>query len=277
MNVEGQVAVVTGAAAGIGAALCRALSRAGAAAVVATDIDEAGLEALARELGCGALRCDVSVEADVVAVIDNVERCFGPISLFCSNAGIAAGFDPTSQNVAAASNAIWERSWAVNVMAHIYAARALVPRMCARGGGYFLNTVSAAGLLSQIGSAVYATTKHAAIGFAEALAIAHRAQGIKVSVLCPQGVDTKMLHALPRGPQSNDGLLSADDVAAAALTGIEAERFLILPHPEVARYMRNKVNDYDRWLKGMTKLHREAREMTSAVEGTPPPSTPQVP
>jgi NAD(P)-dependent dehydrogenase (short-subunit alcohol dehydrogenase family) len=262
MNVAGQVVVVTGAAAGIGAALCRAFSRAGAATVVAADIDETGIATLSGELGCAAFRCDVSAETDIERLVDEVERRCGPISLFCSNAGIAGGFDLAAENVAFASNETWERSWAVNVMAHVYAARSLVPRMRARGGGYFLNTASAAGLLSQIGSAVYATTKHAAVGFAESIAIAHRADGIKVSLLCPQGVDTKMLHSLPRGPQSNDGLLSADEVAAAALRGIEAETFLILPHPEVARYMHNKVTDYDRWIVGMAKLQRASRNTT---------------
>lgn len=278
MNVAGQVVVVTGAATGIGAALCRAFSRAGASAVVAADIDEAGVISLSRELGCDARRCDVSSEADIIALTDDVEARFGPIALLCSNAGIAAGFDPQSENVASAANALWERSWAVNVMAHVYAARALVPRMRSRGGGYFLNTVSAAGLLSQIGSAVYATTKHAAIGFAESLAIAHRADGIKVSVLCPQGVDTKMLHSLPRGPQWNDGLLTADEVATAALAGLEAERFLILPHPDVARYMQNKVSDYDRWLAGMAKLQRISRESASSGVSFPMKSdaSPQV-
>ena len=157
MNVAGKVVVVTGAASGIGAALCRAFLQADAATVVAADIDEAAMTALCEELGCAAHPCDVSVETDINRLIDKVERRFGPISLFCSNAGIAAGFDLASENVAFASNEIWERSWAVNVMAHVYAARSLVPRMRARGGGYFLNTASAAGLLSQVGSAVYAT------------------------------------------------------------------------------------------------------------------------
>lgn len=264
MEVKGKVIVVTGAAGGIGAALCRAFVKAGAATVVASDVNDAGFDALRNEIGCPTFKCDVAVERDVAALIDTVEQRFGPISLFCSNAGIAGGFDAMADNVAFAGNDVWMRSWAVNVMAHVYAARALVPRMRARNGGYFLNTASAAGLLSQIGSAVYATTKHAAIGFAESLAIAHRPDRIKVSVLCPQAVDTEMLHAIPKGPQWNDGLLSADEVAAFTLAGLAAENFLILPHPEVSRYMRNKVDNYDRWIGGMAKLQRGFRQKATA-------------
>jgi NAD(P)-dependent dehydrogenase (short-subunit alcohol dehydrogenase family) len=260
MKVDGKVVVVTGAAAGIGKALCHAFSRAGASTVVAADRNEAGAKAVAAEIGGLVFACDVSREGDLFEMISNVETKHGPIGLFCSNAGVAMGFDLASENVASAPDGIWEHSWQVNVMAHVYAARALVPRMRARGGGYFLNTVSAAGLLSQIGGAAYATTKHAAIGFAECLAIAHRDHGIKVSVLCPQGVDTGMLRGLPKGPQSNDGVLSADDVAKAVLDGLDAESFLILPHAEIAQYMRNKVNDYDRWIGGMTKLQRAFRK-----------------
>jgi NAD(P)-dependent dehydrogenase (short-subunit alcohol dehydrogenase family) len=266
MRIEGQRVVVTGAAGGIGAALCRAFQAAGASTGVAVDIDQAGIAAAETQFDGVGLRCDVSVESELAGLIDHVESRYGPISIFCSNAGVAAGFDLASENVAFASNAVWERSWAINVMAHVYAARALLPRMRERGGGYFLNTVSAAGLLSQIGSAAYATTKHAAIGFAECLAIAHRDHGIRVSVLCPQAVDTKMLHSVPKGPQWGDGLISADRVAAIAIAGIEAERFLILPHPEVARYMQNKTNDYDRWIGGMAKLQRSFRS-GSQIDG----------
>ncbi len=260
MKVEGRVVVVTGGAAGIGAALCRAFAGAGAKTVVAADLDEDGARAVADGIGGLGVRCDVSREADLATLIETVEDRYGPIDLFCSNAGIAGGFDPLAENVAAAPDEVWARSFGVNVMAHVYAARLLVPRMRARGGGSFLHTVSAAGLLSQVGSAVYATTKHAAIGFAESLAIAHRDHGIRVSVLCPQGVDTPMLRAIPRGPQSDDGVLSADIVAADALRAVEEERFLVLPHPEVAGYMRRKVEDYDRWIGGMAKLQRTLRE-----------------
>lgn len=259
MKVAGQVVVVTGAANGIGRALAEAFRREQAKTVVVADIDGAGAEAVARLVGGVAFRCDVAREGDIVALVDETERQFGAIGLFCSNAGVAAGFDLLGANAAGASDEDWARSWAVNVMAHVYAARALVPRMTTRGGGYFLNTVSAAGLLSQIGSAVYATTKHAAVGFAESLAIAHRAEGIRVSILCPQGVDTPMLRSLPRGPQALDGILTTAQVAAAAIEGLDRESFLILPHPQVATYMRNKVDNYDRWLGGMAKLQKSLR------------------
>jgi NAD(P)-dependent dehydrogenase (short-subunit alcohol dehydrogenase family) len=260
MQVTGKIAVVTGGANGIGRALCEALHRAGAAKVIVADLDIEGARAVAASIGGVGFQCDVAHEKDIRHVIEETERQFGPIALFCSNAGIGGGFDPLSENAGGASDEPFARSWAIHVMAHVYAARHLIPRMKARGGGYFLNTISAAGLLSQVGSPAYSTTKHAAVGFAESLAIAHKAHGIKVSILCPQGVDTNMLRAIPKGPQSGDGDLSPEQVAQDALDGIEREIFLILPHPQVLGYMRNKSENYDRWISGMAKIQAKMRE-----------------
>jgi NAD(P)-dependent dehydrogenase (short-subunit alcohol dehydrogenase family) len=260
MQVSGKTVVVTGGANGIGRALCEALHRAGAAKVVVADIDSAAARAVAASIAGAAFKCDVGKENDILHLIDETERLFGPIALFCSNAGIGGGFDPLSDNAGGTSDEPFARSWAVHVMAHVYAARHLVPRFKARGGGYFLNTISAAGLLSQIGSPAYSTTKHAAVGFAENLAISHQADGIKVSILCPQGVDTNMLRSIPKGPQSGDGDLSPEQVAKDALDGIEQETFLILPHPQVLGYMRKKTENYDRWISGMAKIQARMRE-----------------
>jgi NAD(P)-dependent dehydrogenase (short-subunit alcohol dehydrogenase family) len=260
MQVTGKVVVVTGGANGIGKALCEAFHRAGVAKVVVADLDGAGAEAVAKSIDGLAFRCDVSREDDIRHVIEETERQSGPIGLFCSNAGIGGGFDPLSVNAGGTSDEPFARSWAIHVMAHIYAARHLIPRFKARGGGYFLNTISAAGLLSQVGSPAYSTTKHAAVGFAENLAISHRADGIKVSILCPQGVDTNMLRGIPKGPQSGDGDLSPEQVAQDALNGIEQETFVILPHPQVLGYMRKKTENYDRWIAGMAKIQAKMRE-----------------
>src|SRR6201991_542133 len=260
MQVTGKVVVVTGGANGIGKAMCEAFHREGAAKVVVVDLDHAAAEKLALSIDGAAFKCDVGQEKNIEHVIEETERRFGPIELFCSNAGIGGGFDPMSENAGGANDELWSRSWAIHVMAHVYAARHLVPRYKARGGGYFLNTISAAGLLSQVGSAAYSTTKHAAVGFAENLALSHKADGIKVSILCPQGVDTDMLRSIPKGPQSGDGDLRPEQVAQDALAGIEQETFLILPHSQVLGYMRNKTENYDRWIAGMAKIQAKMRE-----------------
>ena len=260
MQVAGKVVVVTGGANGIGKALCEAFHRAGAAKVVVVDVDGPAARAVAASINGAAFKCDVAKEKDVLHVIEETERQFGPIALFWSNAGVGGGFDPLSVNAGGDSDEPFARSWAIHVMAHVYAARHMIPRYKARGGGYFLNTISAAGLLSQVGSPAYSTTKHAAVGFAENLAISHRADGIKVSILCPQGVDTNMLRAIPKGPQSGDGDLSPEQVARDALAGVEQETFVILPHPQVLGYMRSKTENYDRWIAGMAKIQAKMRE-----------------
>lgn len=260
MKVAGKIVVVTGGAKGIGQALCDRFHREGARKVVVADIDIANAEKVATAVGGVAQRCDVTKEADIKHVIDDTEARHGPIDLFCSNAGVATGFNMKTENAAGDPDDVWTFGWQLHVMAHVYAARALVPKMRARGGGYFLQTISAAGLLSQVGSAVYSTTKHAAVGFAENLAITHRDHNIRVSMLCPQGVDTPLLRGLEAGPQSRDGILSAAAVADAVIAGLDREAFLILPHPEVTDYMQNKLSNYDRWIGGMAKVNRSAHE-----------------
>ena len=256
MNVEGKVVVVTGAAQGIGRAMCVRFHAEGARAVVAADLNADGAAETAAAVGGIAFACDVSKSEEVERMVEEVERQLGPIDLFCSNAGVL-DIDPDFDNAASATDAQWARSWGVNVMGHVYAARAMLPRMIPRGGGYFLNTVSAAGLLSQIGAATYSVTKHAGVGFAEHLAITHRDDGVKVSVLCPQGVDTAMVRgASGLQPALLDGVLTPEAVAACVIEGLAAERFLILPHPQVADYIQKKAADYDRWLGGMAKMRR---------------------
>jgi NAD(P)-dependent dehydrogenase (short-subunit alcohol dehydrogenase family) len=253
MHIKDRIVVVTGAASGIGRALAQRFAAEGAKRVICSDINAEGVAATAAEVGGIAFTTDVSKEADIQAMIEKVEAEVGPIDLFCSNAGIGYG------GGAEVSDARWQRIWEINVMAHVWAARHLVPRMIERGGGYLLNTASAAGLLSQIGSAPYAVTKHAAVALAEWLAITHGDQGIKVSVLCPQAVRTAMTAGNPDGVASVDGMLEPEDAAEACLRAIEAETFLVLPHPQVLDYMRRKTGDYDRWLGGMRKLNRNYR------------------
>ena len=259
MELAGKIVVVTGAAQGIGRALCERFHAAGAARVVAADLDAPGAAATADRLGGLAFACDVSKADEVADMVAKVEADVGPIDLYASNAGVLER-DPDFDDAASASEAAWARSWGVNVMGHVHAARALLPAWRARRSGYFLATVSAAGLLTQVGSATYSVTKHAALGFCEHLAITHRDDGVKVSALCPQGVDTAMVRgAGSRTPALLDGVLSAQAVADTVVQGLRDEAFLILPHPQVARYMLNKAADYDRWLGGMAKLRRAAR------------------
>ncbi len=250
MQLRDRIVVVTGAASGIGRAMARRFAQEGARKIICADLDGVGARAVAAEIAGRGFATDVSREEDIVGLIRVVEAEEGPIDLFCSNAGIGVGGGMATPNDA------WSRIWDINVMAHVWAARALIPLMVARGGGYLLNTSSAAGLLSQIGSAPYAVTKHAAVGLAEWLAITHGDQGIKVSVLCPQAVRTAMTAGNPDGVASIDGMMEPETVAEACVRAIETEQFLILPHPEVLEYMRRKAGDYDRWIGGMRKLNR---------------------
>ncbi|MBW2383449.1 MAG: SDR family oxidoreductase [Deltaproteobacteria bacterium] len=252
MDVAGKHVVVTGGASGIGEAMCRRFAAEKAHGVVVADVNAVGAERVAKEIGGLGVAVDVSDESQIQALVRKAENEFGPIDLFCSNAGIGVG-----GGVEAASED-WQRIWEINVMSHVYAARAVLPSMIERGEGYLLNTCSAAGLLSQIGSAPYSVTKHAAVGLAESLAIAHGDQGIRVSALCPQAVRTAMTAGAEGGGVAGvDGMLEPDEVAQIVVEGLAAEHFLILPHPIVEKYMRRKVDDYDRWLAGMRRLQSQ--------------------
>ena len=249
MHLNGKTAIVTGGASGIGAALARRFAAEGARVAVA-DLDGDAARALAEEIGGLGVPCDVTREADIQTLVATTEAAFGPIDLFCSNAGVALGADLD------APNSEWGTSWAVNVMSHVYAARHVVPRMIARGGGYFLITASAAGLLNQIGLAAYGVTKHAAVGFGEWLAITHGHEGIGVSLLCPQAVRTAMTaNTSPAtSAAAGDGMMEPEVLADFVMEGLREEKFLILPHAEVLEYMRRKTGDYDRWISGMNRL-----------------------
>jgi NAD(P)-dependent dehydrogenase (short-subunit alcohol dehydrogenase family) len=250
MHVSGATVVVTGGASGIGRALCLRFANEGARRVIVVDRD-ARAEDVAREIDGDARIADVGVEADIDRVVRDTLATHGRIDLFCSNAGIGGGSGGLDT-----SDADWQRVWHVNVMAHIYAARAVLPSMLAAGRGYLLQTASAAGLLTQIGSAPYSVTKHAAVAFAEWLAVTYGERGIKVSCLCPQGVRTPMLEGASTAVRDllGDKAIEPEVVADAVMAGLEEERFLILPHPEVATYFRRKADDYDRWIRGMRRL-----------------------
>lgn len=250
MELKDKVIVVTGAASGIGRAMCQRYAEEGAKHIACVDRDIAGAEETAKMIGGKAYQVDVAVKDQITAMIDAVEADTGPIDLFCSNAGISV---PGGVEV---SDDDWQRIWEINVMSHVWAARHLVPLMSARGGGYLLNTSSAAGLLNQIGSAPYGVTKHAAVGLAEWLALTYGDQGIKVSVLCPQAVRTEMTRGHEDHVAAIDGMMEPGPVAEACVQTIRAETFLVLPHKEVETYMRNKTDNYDRWIGGMRKLNR---------------------
>lgn len=254
MEVTGKVVVVTGAARGIGRALARRFVEEQASAVVVADIDGQGARATAEEIRASSVQCDVSREADVVRLVQEVTDMHGRVDIFCSNAGIAVSGGP------GAANEDWQRIWEINVMAHVYVARHVLPGMLARKEGYLLGTVSAAGLLNHMFAAPYGVSKAAALSLFEWLAIAHGDDGIRVSCLCPQGVRTDMLAAERRLLQTDfltAGALEPEQVADAVVKGIADERFLILPHPEVAEYFRRKADDYDRWLRGMRRRRHD--------------------
>jgi NAD(P)-dependent dehydrogenase (short-subunit alcohol dehydrogenase family) len=280
MDLANRVVVVTGGASGIGRSLVLAFAAAGASGVVVADLDGAAAERVAAEVGEGravGLACDVSNEADVVAVVRTAEERFGPVDVFCANAGIlvTGGIEVPDE--------AWDRAWGVNVKSHLYAARAVIPSMVARGSGYLVHTASAAGLLTQLGAAPYSVTKHAVVSFAEWLSITYHDAGVRVSALCPQAVATNLgstsRQALAGEPVTvpsptgdsitsaagvgmvggagADGVLSPDDVAARVLDAIREERFLILPHPEVETYEQRRAGDRERWLKGMRRAQAQ--------------------
>ena len=247
MDIQGKVVIVTGAASGIGRGLCVRFAAEGAKAVIAADVNEAGAKAVASAVKGAAFVCDVRKEEDVIRLVKFAEDQYGGVDVFCSNAGIAimGGYE--------VDNEAWQRIWEINVLAHVFAARAVVPGMIRRGGGAFMVTASAAGLLSQIGSMPYSVTKHAAVGLAESLSITYGDQGIQVFALCPQAVDTEMTRQ-GGGVAAVDGMMKPEQLADAVVAAFAADEFLILPHPEVKTYMQRKAADYSRWLQGMRRL-----------------------
>jgi NAD(P)-dependent dehydrogenase (short-subunit alcohol dehydrogenase family) len=260
MEFSGKVVVVTGGASGIGRALARRFARDGARGVTVADLDAQGAAAVVAEIGEHAMGigCDVSRDDQVVDVIARTEAAFGPIDLFCANAGVGQGTGLDTPDD------VWDQAFDVNVRSHVLAARRLVPGWLERGEGYFLSTASAAGLLTQIGSAPYSVTKHAAVAFAEWLAVTYGSRGIRVSCLCPMGVNTNMLNAGldmtdreglgARVVAATGEVLEPEDVADAVVAALRDERFLVLPHPEVLEFFRRKGSDYDRWIAGMQRL-----------------------
>jgi NAD(P)-dependent dehydrogenase (short-subunit alcohol dehydrogenase family) len=263
MELNGRHAVVTGGASGIGAALVRAFVAEGARVTVA-DIDEQGVQAVAEEVGGAAVQTDVSRELELSKLVRRAEDANGPVDLFFSNAGVPG---PGGGPLEATDPGTWTQTWEVNVMAHVHAARAVLPGMLERGDGYLLNTASAAGLLTHVAALPYTITKHAAVALAEWLSINYRDAGIKVSCLCPQAVRTPMMMATVDDSSgasvlASGEMLEPEDVARVTVEAIREERFLILPHPEVAKYMQVKASDPERWLAGMRRL-RDPRAGTA--------------
>ncbi|XOV85588.1 MAG: SDR family oxidoreductase [bacterium] len=252
MDLQNRVAVITGGSGGIGQAMARAFLREGAEAVVLADLDAQAVAAAAEDIGCEGYACDVTRESDIQALVDGVVQQHGRIDLFCSNAG-AGGQGLLTD----APNEVWQLQWELHVMSHLYAARAVLPGMLARGEGYLLNTASAAGLLAAIGSGPYTVSKAAAVKLAEFLSITHGDEGIRVSVLCPQGVNTAMA---PKslGDGQTDGIIEPEELAQTVVQAIAEERFYVLPHPEVEDYVRRKGDNIDRWLKGMRRLRQRS-------------------
>lgn len=254
MNFDGKTIAITGGASGIGAAMARAFAEQGAHIVIG-DLRVEPAQTLADEIGGAAVRCDVTRENDIQELVSTAETHFGPIDIFVSNAGVAMG-EPA--HAASASDEVWHLCWQVHVMAHVYAARAVLPAMIARRSGALVQIASAAGLLNQIGDAAYSATKHAAVSFAESLAITHVDDGVSVSVACPQYVATPLIGLKDQDAERHPSLIRADQVAKAVLEGVSRGAFLILPHPEVSDYLQLKSNDYDKWVAGMRRLRARA-------------------
>lgn len=259
MDISGKSIVITGGASGIGAALARQAAAAGGRVCIA-DLNIEAAQTIANEIGAIAVACDVTGEAAIIDAIKTAEAAHGAIDIFVSNAGLGRG-DPS--HAASAPDADWMLNWNVHVMAHVWAARALLPAMIARGSGHFVNVASAAGLLNQIGDAAYSATKHAAVSFAESLLITHGADGIGVSVVCPQYVATPLLGLGDADAQGN--LLTAADVASAVWQGVSDGTFVIMPHPDVAKYNALRGSDPSRWIKGMQMLRAKALAEHGAI------------
>jgi NAD(P)-dependent dehydrogenase (short-subunit alcohol dehydrogenase family) len=263
VEVTNRVVVITGGAGGIGRALARRMAAEGAAGVVVADLDGTGAERVAGDIGERALGigCDVADDGAVRELLDRAADAFGPVDVYCANAGVAIGSEPHTTG-----DEVWDTAFAVNVRAHVVAARHLLPGWLSRGAGCFVSTASAAGLLTQIGSAPYAMTKHAAVAFAEWMSVTYGDQGIRASCLCPMGVNTALFRGgaediedapMPTQVVAAAGnVLEPDDVAEVVMDTLREERFLVLPHPEVLTFFQRKASDYDRWLAGMRRLQR---------------------